>query len=153
MNKKDKKNVSEEEMDNVNLLIARYEDLIERQQILISDVLLRQNPNNVAEWHNRISLFDNDPKKQVEIFTEALKTVDPLQASGNLYTIWTRFAKFWEEHGQIESARKVFSKATEVNFKRADHLENVWCEYIEMEVRNGNYDISKNCTTGNYCPR
>lgn len=39
-----------------DLLVARYEYLIERQPLLLSSVLLRQNPHNVYEWHKRVKL-------------------------------------------------------------------------------------------------
>lgn len=123
------------EKDLFALRLARYEDLISRQPMLISDVVLRQNPNNTLEWNRRISLFENDPKRQVLEFTSALATIDPSKASGKLHSIWIRFAKFWEDNGQLTGARKVFDKAVQVHFKQVEHLANVWTAYIEMELR------------------
>lgn len=135
--------ITAHEQELFELTVARYDHLLERQPLLTSDVLLRQNPHSVNEWHNRISLFEDKPKKQVDVFTQALNTVDPQRTSGNLHSLWTRFAHFWEHHGQLESARKVFRKATKVSFKRADHLASVWCEYIEMELRHGNFQEAR----------
>lgn len=123
------------EKDTLQMRLARYEDLIGRQKLLISDVVLRQNPHNVAEWHNRISLFDDQPKLQVAEFTNALATVDPLKATGKPHSLWIRFAHFWEEHGQLAGARQVFSKAVQVKFKHVNQLTAVWLAYVELELR------------------
>ena len=50
---------------------------MERRPELLSSVMLRQNPHNVHEWHKRVKLFDEEPRKQIQAFTEAVRTVDP----------------------------------------------------------------------------
>lgn len=137
--------ISVRERDAFDLRMARYEDLIERQQILISDVLLRQNPNNVKEWQKRLTLFEElgDLKALVEEFTTALKTVEPQKAIGKPHSLWVRFARFWESKNQPESARKVFEKAVNEKLKRPDHLAALWCEYIEFELRQGRADKAR----------
>jgi hypothetical protein len=35
----------------------------------------------------------------------------------------------------IQSARKIFEKATKVNFRTVEDLAEVWCEWAEMEIR------------------
>ena len=37
-----------------------------------------------------------------------------VQAIGKLYTLWTAFARFYERHGDIDNARIIFDKATQV---------------------------------------
>ena len=37
-----------------------------------------------------------------------------VQAVGKLHTLWIAFAKFYERHGDIENARVIFDKATQV---------------------------------------
>lgn len=123
------------ERDSLEMRMARYDDLLSRQKLLISDVILRQNPHNVAEWHRRIDLFEDQPKLQVAEFTQALATVDPMKATGKPHTLWVRFARFWEDHGQLTGARQVFSKAVQVRFKGVQHLASVWAAYVEMELR------------------
>lgn len=39
------------------MLLARLERLTERRPMLLSSVILRQNPHNVHEWHKRADLF------------------------------------------------------------------------------------------------
>lgn len=57
------KKITEEEQTEFDFQMARYEDLIERQALLISNVMLRQNPHNVMEWYKRIMLFENNSKQ------------------------------------------------------------------------------------------
>jgi hypothetical protein len=161
----------------LDLLVARYEALIDRRALLLSSVQLRANPNNVREWHKRVKLFEDpqqvpfcliclccpafllDPQRAtpyitsyyeccnlyareisspfsfqrcffscasaslpntfcrtsslqiVDTFTTALRTVDPLNAKGKPHTLWVGFARFYEAHGEILSARKIMEKA------------------------------------------
>uniref|UniRef100_A0A6B2KY33 Suppressor of forked domain-containing protein n=1 Tax=Arcella intermedia TaxID=1963864 RepID=A0A6B2KY33_9EUKA len=136
--------VDQMEEEEFQFQMARYEDLVDRQAILISNVLLRQNPHNVNEWHKRIQLFKDNPKQVVLEYTRALtEVIDPKKATGKLYTLWVNFAKFWEERGKLSEARQVFEKAATVEFKKIDHLAAVWCEYIEMELRNLNFSTAR----------
>ena len=57
--------------------LARLEHLMERRPLLLSSVVLRQNPHNVHEWHKRAKLFKDNPTKKILAYTEAVKTVDP----------------------------------------------------------------------------
>lgn len=50
---------------------------MERRPLLLSSVVLRQNPHNVHEWHKRAKLFKDNPTKKILAYTEAVKTVDP----------------------------------------------------------------------------
>ena len=45
----------------LDLLMARFEDLMERRPLLPNSVLLRQNPHNVAEWQKRVTLLEDKP--------------------------------------------------------------------------------------------
>jgi len=132
-----------EDVGEFDLRMAYYEDLIERQAVLISDVCLRQNPHNVNEWLKRIELFKDNPVKMSEVYSKAIETVDPMKASGKPHTLWTGYAQFWESLGKLPEARKVYAKAVTVNFKKLDHLANVWCDYIEMELRHENYENAR----------
>ena len=54
---------------------------------------------------------------------------------GKVNSLWTNFAKFYEDKGQLVEARVIFDKATRVPFRNVDDLASVWCEYTEMELR------------------
>lgn len=123
-----------------DLLMARLEDLLERRPELMSSVKLRQNPHNVHEWLQRVKLYKDNPEKVIRCFTEAVMTVDPQKAEGRLWTLWTAFAKFYESHDDLENARVIFEKATQVNYRAVDDLASSWCEWIEMELRHKEYD-------------
>lgn len=131
-----------EEGNDVDLRMERLELLMDRRPLLLSSVLLRQNPHNVAEWHKRIKLLEKqDPAKAVEAFSEACKTVDPHKASGGrAHSLWVKFARFYEKHGDVANARVIFEKATGVNYRTVDDLASVWCAWAEMELRNEHYD-------------
>eukprot|EP00878_Enallax_costatus_P012117 GHUV01012650.1.p1 GENE.GHUV01012650.1~~GHUV01012650.1.p1 ORF type:complete len:629 (+),score=144.11 GHUV01012650.1:374-2260(+) len=125
--------------DDVDLRLARLEALATRRPALLSAVMLRQNPHNVAEWHKRVKLFTGDPTKQILTYTEAVKTVDHDKAVGKPNTLWIAFAKFYEKHGDVANARIIFNKATQVPYKYVDDLATVWCEWAEMELRHNNF--------------
>ena len=127
--------------DDIDLRLARLEHLMERRPELLSSVMLRQNPHNVHEWEKRIALFEGNPMKQIVTFTDAVKTVNPELATGRVCNLWIDFAKFYETHGDLASARTVFERATTSGeFKTVEELATVWCESAEMELRHKNYD-------------
>ncbi|KAG7252294.1 hypothetical protein CRUP_036664 [Coryphaenoides rupestris] len=123
----------EEEDVDLELRLARFEQLIARRPLLLNSVLLRQNPHNVHEWHKRVKLYDGNPR-------QAVQTVDSQKATGKPHSLWVAFAKFYEENQQLDDARTIFEKATKVSFKQVDDLAGVWCEFGEMELRHENYE-------------
>ena len=129
----------EEELE-LDLFMARFEDLMERRPLLLNSVLLRQNPHNVVEWLKRVELLEGKPNEVINTLTEAVQTVDPKQAVGKLRQLWINFAKFCETNKQIEDARIIFNKATLVPFLKVDDLAAVWCEFVEMELRHDNHE-------------
>ncbi|RNA33394.1 Pre-mRNA-splicing factor SYF1 [Brachionus plicatilis] len=122
----------------LEMRLARLEYLMDRRPLLLNKVLLRQNPHNVPEWLKRVSLYEDKPKDIIDTFTEAIRNVDPKQANGKYHQLWIEFAKFYEKNNQIHEAKYVFEKAIKSNYKHVDELANVWCEWIEMELRHDN---------------
>ncbi|GAA5947666.1 hypothetical protein JCM3765_001024 [Sporobolomyces pararoseus] len=124
-----------------------FEELMDRRPFLVNEVLLRRNPNDVQEWEKRVALFGNDDEKVAETYTLATKSLNSRKAIGPLHLLWVHFAKFYEQGGStpgqsepdLQSARKIFEKATKVWFRKVEELAEVWCEWAEMEVRNENY--------------
>lgn len=133
----------EEEEFEFELLVARYEYLIERRALLLSSVKLRQNPNNVEEWHKRIDLYEN-PLSILDTYARAVRTVDPMKATGSPHTLWVNYAKYYDENGDIDSARMIFEKAITSKFRSIAHLASLWCEYIELEILHRNFDKARN---------
>ncbi|KAL8451348.1 hypothetical protein Emag_002783 [Eimeria magna] len=122
---------------DIDFAIARLERLTERRPLLLSSCKLRQNPHNVHEWLARAELLQHDPKKVVETFTEAVASVKADQAIGRVGVLWIAFARFYEAHGDLENAAKVFERAVDAAYRTIDDLASVWCEAVEMHLRHG----------------
>lgn len=65
--------------------------------------------------------------------------------------MWVTFAKFHEARDELEAAEKVFERAVLYPFSKVDELADVWCEYVEFEIRHDNYsaavDLLKRATS------
>ena len=132
--------VLSERGDDTELRIARLELLMDRRPLLLSSVLLRQNPHNVHEWHKRAALLIEGgaaPARVVAMYTEAVRTVDPWQAIGSPHTLWVAFAKYYEAAGDGASARVVFREAVTADFRSGNDLAALYCEWAELELRAG----------------
>lgn len=46
---------------DLELRLTRFENLMERRLLLLNSVCLRQNPHNVFDWHERVSLYEGQP--------------------------------------------------------------------------------------------
>ncbi|KND00377.1 mRNA splicing protein SYF1 [Spizellomyces punctatus DAOM BR117] len=127
---------------DVDLRLARFEKLMERRPFLVNDVILRQNPHNVAEWEKRVDLWKErkNEKKIIETYHKAIETIHPKRAAGKLSLLWVHFAEFYEQKGDLDTARRTFEKAVTVPYKKADELADVWCQWAEMELRQENFD-------------
>ncbi|KAL0274475.1 UNVERIFIED_CONTAM: hypothetical protein PYX00_006887 [Menopon gallinae] len=132
-------NPTEDDDIDLELRLARFEHLMERRLLLLNSVLLRQNPHNVHEWQKRVLLYEDKPLDIIATYTEAVQTIDPKLAVGKLHTLWVNFAKFYEKNGQMDDARIILEKATQVPYTKVDDLASVWCEWAEMEIRHENY--------------
>ena len=128
--------------DEIDLRLVRLEYLMERRPLLVNSVALRQNPHNVEEWLKRVDLVKENPLKVIETFSDAIQTIEPKLALGKLNSLWISFAKFYEVNSQLDEARMVFSKATEVDYVKVDDLAAIWSEYAEMELRHNNYELA-----------
>eukprot|EP00808_Paulinella_micropora_P010332 g7200.t1 len=139
----DEEDDEDEELANdveLDMRLMRLEDLADRQPLLLSSVLLRQNPHNVSEWRKRVKLFKDDPTQTIMTYTDAVTTVDPQKATGKPHMLWCEFAQFYADHGDIDNARVILEKATKVNYKSMDDLASVYCFWAELELANKNYE-------------
>ena len=73
---------------------------------------------------------------------DAVRTIVPRKAIGSLSGLYVRLARLYEEgrvgsveHSSLEEARKVLESGTKVNFRSVEELAEIWCEWVEMEVR------------------
>jgi pre-mRNA-splicing factor SYF1 len=121
----------------LELLISRFEHLLERRPLLLNSVLLRQNPHNVREWINRVHLYDGSLNLQLETFEEAARTIDPKNQTGSFADLWTTMTKLLEAANDLEKTRHIFERAILAPFAKVDELARVWCEYVEFQLRHG----------------
>ena len=139
---------------DVDYSLERLEHLMSRRPEMLNSVLLRQNPHNVHEWHKRVEIFKASMDKVVKTYSEALNTIDISQAKGKPHTLWIAFARWYEDRGDLRSAREVLDRAVAQPFKAVDDLASVWCHYAEMEIRAKKYrralDILKKGTATNF---
>lgn len=138
--KMSKENLDEEDELELDLRMIRYEDIILRRPLLLNSVALRQNPHNVDEWLKRVTLLEDKPEQVIDVYSDAVQTVNAKQAVGKYNSLWIEFAKFYEKNGQLEDSRLIFEKAVTVDYVKVDDLAGVWCEWTEMEIRNDNFD-------------
>ena len=136
----DKGKVNEEADFDLDIRMMRFEQLMDRRPFLVNDVLLRQNPNNVNEWEKRVALWGNNKKEVVQTYTDAIGAVQPRKAVGKFHELWLNYAKFYEEGGDLRTARIISEKAVNVPFKSVAELADMWCGWAEMELRNENFD-------------
>ena len=137
-------------VNDVDLLLSRLEHLLNRRPLLLNSVMLRQNPNNVEEWHKRAKIYEDagDLAKVVTTYTDAVKAVVPAKSAGKAQSLWIALAKFYEKHNDesnegLQNACEVFERAVKVPFRRVEHLAQVYCSWVEMELRHRRYDKAR----------
>ncbi|KAH7312145.1 hypothetical protein B0I35DRAFT_394950 [Stachybotrys elegans] len=124
----------------LDIRMMRFEHLMDRRPFLLNDVLLRQNPNNVAEWEKRVALWGDNKREVAQTYTDAIGAIHPKRATGSFHQLWASYAKFYERGGDLRNARIIMEKAVKVPFKSVAELADMWIEWAEMELRNDNFD-------------
>lgn len=125
---------------DLDMRMMRFEYLMDRRPFLLNDVVLRQNPNNVPEWEKRIQLWADNEKEVVQTYTDAIAAIEPKRAIGKFHELWLNYAKFYEQHGDIDTARIILDKAVRVPYKSVVELAETWIGWAELELRNENFD-------------
>ncbi|KAJ3218944.1 Pre-mRNA-splicing factor SYF1 [Clydaea vesicula] len=138
----------EEEIQNfeidLEMEMSKFERLIKRRPFLVNDVLLRQNPHNVHHWEKRVELYLklDEQQKAIDTYVQAVGTINPKRVDGKLHMLWVHFAQYYENLGDLKSARQVFEKAIVVQFRKVDELAEIWCQWAEMELRHEEFDLA-----------
>ncbi|KAL2315466.1 Pre-mRNA-splicing factor cwf3 [Schizosaccharomyces pombe] len=128
---------------SIDFHMAWLEKILDKRPLYINDVLLRQNINNVDEWLRRVKFLEDDSEKVVQVYTDAIKNVNPKLAHGSLGKLFSEFARFYENFDDLEQSRIIFEKATHVPFKTVNELAQVWIDWAEMELRHQNFDAAR----------
>ncbi|KAG6176732.1 Pre-mRNA-splicing factor syf1 [Claviceps purpurea] len=123
-----------------DIRMMRFEHLMDRRPFLVNDVLLRQNPNLVSEWEKRIALWGGNQEEVVRTYSDAIAAINPKQAVGSFHNLWTDYARFYEQGGDLRNARIIMEKATKVPYRSVAELADMWIRWAELELRNENFD-------------
>ncbi|CCC67774.1 hypothetical protein NCAS_0A12160 [Naumovozyma castellii] len=134
---KDNEDLKDDEKWN-NLLnehLKIFQNLVDTRKLKTNDLKLRQDPNNVSTWQERVSLFKSN-KRKCEIFTEAILAIDPLKVSvpGSFGNLWCDYAQIYWDAGNYDVAREIYDRALKVPFPFLDDLTNIWTEWVEKEL-------------------
>jgi pre-mRNA-splicing factor SYF1 len=124
---------------DLDLLLAKLDFLMVRRPLLVSSVILRQNPHNVSEWHKRVIIGEEIPMKQIATYSDAVNTIDISKATGKPHSLWCSFAKFYERHQDYEMSTIIYERAVSEPFLWLDDLAYVYCEWVETELKHNNY--------------
>jgi len=121
---------------DLDMGLARFEKLMDRRPFLVNDVLLRQNPHNVAEWQNRIALWKEreNHSKVFETFEIASRMMNGKKATQGYAQFWIDYAQAHVQDNNIDLARKVYERAVKASFKKVEDLVDIWCSFAEMEI-------------------
>ncbi|KAK1336960.1 hypothetical protein QTO34_003001 [Cnephaeus nilssonii] len=117
----------EEDEVDLELRLARLEQLISRRPLLLNSVLLRQNPHRVQEWPRRVALHRGRPPEIINTYTEAVQST-----------------QFSEDNGQLDDARIILEKATKaIEVLPDEHAREMCLRFADLERKLGDIDRSR----------
>lgn len=124
------------EGENIDFGLARLERLVAKRPLLLSSVVLRQNPHNVREWLARSELYPDDLRHRLRTLAEGVKTVDPAVAVGKPEQLWIAMARAYGS--DLDNARAVFDRAVgKKNWRTVDQVASLYCSWAEIELELG----------------
>lgn len=135
-------------MSDLELALARAEDLTARRPIMLNRVLLRQNPHDVAEWLKRARLYqEKDQLAQAQAaLEEGLRTVLARRAiGGSPSQMVTELLKLYESDPDngVAKARDLMDRICNqwvYEFKHTDDLAECHAAWVELELRQESWD-------------
>merc|ERR1712224_978356 len=105
---------------------------------------IRSNPHVVIEWHRRASIFDDNPKKQILSYFEAINVIDRKKAIGQPHTLWCALARLYEQNQDLDKARSVFSMAENSNSLNHKDMIEIYSEWVNLEINHNFLDKALN---------
>lgn len=134
-------------MADLELALARAEDLTARRPLLLNKVLLRQNPNDVGEWLKRSRLYieSEQTPQAAAALEEALQKVHARRAfGGNPSQIVLQLIKVYEEDCKdVSKARDLLDRICNqwvYDFINVDDLAECHAAWVELELRREDWD-------------
>lgn len=136
---------------DVDLAISRAEHLTSRRPLLLNRVLLRQNPHNIGEWIKRSQLYLDleEVDMAASALEESLKSVSAHKAvNGSPCTLVLTLIDILENRQKnVDAARNVLKRICtngENDFQDADDLAQCHAAWVELELRQENWDMALN---------
>lgn len=141
----------EEKKNNISdleLALARAEDLTARRPILLNRVLLRQNPHDVGEWLKRARLYQEKGElaSAQAALEDALRTVHARRTvGGSPSQIVTQLLSLYESDPDngVTKARDLMDRICNqwvYEFKHTDDLAECHAAWVELELRQESWD-------------
>ena len=120
--------------------ISKLDELVDNRDILINDVLLRQNNQSVQTWKKRIQLLHKHNTLLIDIikcYGRALKTIDVQNEhyTNDLHTLWIQFAELYNKHGDHTNCVAIYQRALTVPYESTQCTITVYCSYYEYLIQ------------------
>ncbi|AGO10123.1 AaceriAAR131Wp [[Ashbya] aceris (nom. inval.)] len=112
------------------------ESLLADHAILLNDLKLRQEPDGIKHWLERVELFDNATDK-ASVYADAIASINYKSqvVPGQLGTLWWQYAQLYIDDGQYETAKTILDKALNVPYNFLQDPELIWTKWAEEELR------------------
>ncbi|KAF7457136.1 Pre-mRNA-splicing factor SYF1 [Cryptosporidium felis] len=160
--------------DRIKHAITRLENIIKNHKKLLYRALLRNDSNNISRWIEYINIIIKNQKKKpslevVKIFEEAVQTIDFSKVKDKSKCVfWIYYALYMTssiDNGHeiiiqgdnetnkkdqlIDLSRDIFERA--LREREIEDYSMIWTEWIEMELRFGNYDYALDLSRRSIC--
>ncbi|KAG7660426.1 SYF1 [[Candida] subhashii] len=114
----------------------KFEKLINDRELLLNDMMLRQNPNNLDVWFTRFEIYKDDLTNLIKTYADALKSINPLKVSTTnnhkLNQIWIKYASIYSNNGDYKTADFIYSKSILSQYIHPDELADLYITWCEM---------------------
>ncbi|GMM27792.1 mRNA splicing protein [Martiniozyma asiatica (nom. inval.)] len=120
------------EVKELSSLMDKFESLLNRRDILVNDINIKNNPDSVYPWLVRVkivkSLNEKDStEKMLEIFAKAVTTIKPInlpkgeQKNNLLPKLWGQYARLYATHKDLNTARSLYQSAINMNWESQNY--------------------------------
>ncbi|KAL7664729.1 Pre-mRNA-splicing factor SYF1 [[Candida] zeylanoides] len=135
--------------DEISFRMDFLESLYNNRAIYLSDMMIKQDPNNIDEWMKRIAEYERhgDINRVLQTYAQALTTINPLKshsvsgrADNTLPRLWINYANVYASKRDYGTAVIVLSKAVQSQFRHPDDLVKLYIAWSEIELQKGDFD-------------
>lgn len=137
--------VSQNLKEDLTYHISQLGRLLDSKDIMISDLRLRQNPNSIIYWRDKIKL-KNNKKERAEEYGTALAQINSLKVNqpGELGKLWSEYAQLYWDQNYYSAARKLYETATKVPYPFLEDLEMIYFQWADNELHTFGKDKALN---------